>query len=63
MVLNRSNLNNVNVIVWLLLRPEKKISDLASVCRFKSQSYKRHLAAFLAGAGGTPRLSYLPCKR
>jgi hypothetical protein len=29
MVLNRSNLNSVNVVVWLLLRPEKEISDLA----------------------------------
>ena len=39
---------------------------MLSVCRFKSLSYYRHLAASpsfggqIAGAGGTPRLSYLP---
>ena len=41
---------------------------LGSVCRFKSLSYYRHLTttpsfgAQIAGAGGTPRLSYLPCQ-
>ena len=29
MVLNRSNLNNDNVVVWLLLKPEKEISVTA----------------------------------
>jgi hypothetical protein len=53
-------LKNINFGAHSLLLA---LFDNISVCRFKSLAALLAFAGQLTGAGGTPRLSYLPCKR